>query len=125
MSSNRPIRILVADDQRIIRESIFRLLSQAYDVLVMGEACNGAEVIEKVRAQPYDVVLLDITMPEKDGLEVLRQLRLERPNLPVVMLTVHHEFKEQAEELGASAYLTKDKAADELLDTIRLTANRM
>jgi two-component system invasion response regulator UvrY len=116
-----PVRLLVADDHRAVRQSITRLLSQSSDVLVAGEASNGVEVIEKLRDEPFDLVLLDITMPGKNGLDVLRDVKREWPQLPVIILSVHppEEYKARAMVLGAAGYVTKDRAGDELLAEVR------
>jgi DNA-binding NarL/FixJ family response regulator len=86
---NKPIRLLVADDQAAVRQSIRRLLAECDDMYVVGEASRGDEALEKVLNEPYDLVILDITMPVKHGLDVLKEIKQERPDLPVLILSIH------------------------------------
>ena len=105
VKTEKPIRLLVVDDHRAVRESIGRLISQCPDMMVAGEALDGIDALEKVRSAEFDVVLLDITMPGKTGIEVLREIKSELPHLPVVMLSIHspEEYRALALSLGASA----------------------
>ena len=90
-------------------------------MVVAGEATNGQEVLDKVRAETWDVVVLDISMPDRSGLDVLKQLRSERPKLPVLVLSMHSEdqYAVRVLKAGANGYLTKDSAPDELVKAIR------
>jgi len=126
MTETKPIRLLVADDHQAVRKSIVRLISQYDDLKVAGEAVDGADALHKVRTEQFDLVVLDITMPVKNGLEVLREIKRDHPLLPVVMLSIHptDEYKLQAIALGASGYVTKDRAADDLVDEVRRAMNR-
>jgi two-component system invasion response regulator UvrY len=121
MTETKPIRLLVVDDHQAVRKSIVRLISQCEDIEVVAEAVDGADALQKTRTQRFDVVILDITMPVKNGLEVLSEIKRENPLLPVVMLSIHptDEYKSQAIALGASGYVTKDRAADDLIDEVR------
>lgn len=116
------IRILIADDHPLIRAGIKQAIEDNFDVDAVDEVGTSQEVIEKVWHQHYDVVLLDITLPGRSGLEVLRQLRQDRYEAPVLILSVHPEkqYAVRALKAGASGYLTKMSATDELVDAIRV-----
>jgi DNA-binding NarL/FixJ family response regulator len=115
------IRALIADDHAVVRQGLKQILGDTPEMLVAGEAANGQEVLDKVRAETWDVVVLDISMPDRSGLDILKQLRSERPNLPVLVLSMHSEdqYAMRVLKAGASGYLTKDSAADELVKAIR------
>ena len=115
------IRALIADDHAVVRQGLKQILGDTPEMLIAGEAANGQEVLDKVRAETWDVVVLDISMPDRSGLDILKQLRSERPNLPVLVLSMHSEdqYAMRVLKAGASGYLTKDSAADELVKAIR------
>jgi DNA-binding NarL/FixJ family response regulator len=115
------LKILIADDHPVVRRGLKQIIADTPDMAVGDEATNGWEVLSKVRAGDYDVVLLDIAMPGKDGLDVLTQLKHEKPKLPVLMLSMYPEqqFAVRALRAGASGYLTKESAPDELVGAIR------
>jgi len=115
------IKILIADDHAVVREGLKQIISETSDMLVADEADNGQDVLNKVSEQNYDVVLLDITMPGRSGLDVLKQLKSKKPKLPVLMLSVHPEEQYAVRTLkaGAAGYLTKGSATDELIAAIR------
>lgn len=115
------IKILIADDHAIVREGLKQIISETPDMVVAAEASNGEDVLEKVSANKYDVILLDISMPGRSGLDILRQLKIEKPKLPIMMLSVHPEeqYAVRALRAGASGYLTKESAPDELIAAIR------
>jgi DNA-binding NarL/FixJ family response regulator len=115
------LRILIADDHPVFRRGLKQIVEEAPDLLVAGEAANGAEALQEARTDHYDVVLLDITMPVKNGVDVLSQLKHERPALPVLMLSMHPEeqYAVRALRAGASGYLTKESAPEELVAAIR------
>jgi len=115
------IRILVADDHTVVREGVKQILSGLEDMLVEGEAENGQETLEKVSRGNYDVVLLDISMPGRSGLEVLEDILTLQPRLPVLILSMHPEeqYAIRALRAGASGYLTKASASHELIGAIR------
>jgi DNA-binding NarL/FixJ family response regulator len=115
------IKILIADDHAIVREGLKQIISETLDMAVVAEASNGEDVLEKVSANKYDVILLDISMPGRSGLDILRQLKIEKPKLPIMMLSVHPEeqYAVRALRAGASGYLTKESAPDELIAAIR------
>ena len=115
------IRVLIADDHAVVRQGLKQILGDTPEMLVAGEATNGQEALDKVRAEAWDVVVLDISMPDRSGLDILKQLRSERPKLPVLVLSMYSEdqFAVRVLKAGASGYLTKDSAADELVKAIR------
>ena len=115
------IRALIADDHAVVRQGLKQILGDTPEMVVAGEATNGQEVLDRVRAETWDVVVLDISMPDRSGLDVLKQLRSERPKLPVLVLSMHSEdqYAMRVLKAGASGYLTKDTAPDELVKAIR------
>jgi len=115
------MRILIADDHPIFRAGLKEILAKEQDVDFVGEADNGHKALELARKQRWDVVVLDITMPGKGGLEVLQELRREQPKLPVLVLSAHPEDQLALRLLkaGAAGYLTKDKAPQVLLHAVR------
>ena len=115
------VRVLIADDHAVVREGLKRIVAQNADMTVVGEAGTGHEVLGFVRARECDLVLLDLSMPGKDGLETLKELKLVRPELPVLVLSVYPEDQYAVRLLraGASGYLTKDSAPEELVAAIR------
>jgi DNA-binding NarL/FixJ family response regulator len=116
-----PIRVLVADDHRIVREGLVRLLVEDGACTVVAEAADGIEAVEKAIATHPDVVVLDLAMPRLSGLEAVRRLRHELPRTRVLVLTVHdeEEYVVPVVAAGASGYLLKDAAASELLAAVR------
>jgi DNA-binding NarL/FixJ family response regulator len=115
------IKVLVADDHPVVREGLKQILSEAQDIKVTAEAEDGHEILDKARNQEFDVIVLDITMPGMMGLDVLKQLKSEKPELPVLILSMHPEEQYAIRVLraGASGYLTKGSAPDKLTEAIR------
>jgi two-component system invasion response regulator UvrY len=115
------LKILIADDHAIVRQGLKQIVTETPDMIVAGEASNGQELLNKIKESDYDVVVLDITMPGRNGIDVLKQLRSERPELPILMLSIHPEeqYALRALKAGASGYLTKESAPDELVVAIR------
>ena len=115
------IRALIADDHAVVRQGLKQILGDTPEMVVAGEATNGQEVLDRVRAETWDVVVLDISLPDRSGLDILKQLRSERPKLPVLVLSMHSEdqYAMRVLKAGASGYLTKDSAPDELVKAIR------
>jgi DNA-binding NarL/FixJ family response regulator len=115
------IKILIADDHPIVRKGLKQILSEESDMGVFGEAQNSQELLELVRKQDWDIVILDITMPGRGGIDVLKELKHERPKLPVLMLSVHPEdqYAVRALKAHASGYMTKDSAPEELVKAIK------
>jgi DNA-binding NarL/FixJ family response regulator len=118
------IRILVADDHSVVRQGVKQILADVSDMTVKDEAQNGSETLEKVLQNDYDVVLLDISMPGRSGLEVLEDIKNQRPKLAVLILSMHPEeqYAVRALRAGASGYLTKASAPQELIGAIRKVA---
>jgi len=118
------IRILVADDHAVVRQGVIQILADVKDMLVKDEAQNGVETLDKVLKYEYDVVLLDIAMPGRSGLEVLEDIKAQRPKLAVLILSMHPEeqYAVRALRAGASGYLTKASAPQELIGAIRKVA---
>ena len=115
------LKILICDDHPVVRRGLKQIIADTADMAIGDEATNGWEVLNKVRASDYNVVLLDIAMPGMDGLDVLTQLKHEKPRLPVLMLSTYPEeqFAVRALRAGASGYVTKESAPDELIGAIR------
>lgn len=117
------IRVLIADDHAIVREGLKHILSETDDLLVVGEADDGAEALHLARQCAWDVFLLDITMPNRNGIDTLKQLKKEFPRLPVLILSMHPEeqYAVRALKAGASGYLTK-QSTEQLVTAIRQVA---
>jgi DNA-binding NarL/FixJ family response regulator len=115
------LKILVADDHPIVRQGLKQILASEPDVIAVGEAENAQKMLELARKQHWDVIVLDITMPGRSGLDVLKELRHERPKLPVLVLSAHPEDQYAVRVLraGAAGYMTKEKAPEELIGAIK------
>jgi DNA-binding NarL/FixJ family response regulator len=115
------IRILIADDHAIVRAGLKQFIADQVDMEVAAEAASGAEAIAAVRAGDFDVVLLDISMPDKNGIDTLKTLRHVKPELPVLMLSAYAEDQYAVNLLraGASGYLNKEAASTQLVGAIR------
>lgn len=115
------IKILVADDHAIVRQGLKQIVADTPDMVVAGEASNGQEALAKALKDAYDVVLLDITMPVRNGLDILKEIKSQKPELPVLILSMHPEeqYAVRALKGGASGYLTKESASEELISAIR------
>jgi len=115
----------VVDDHPIVREGLKQILSDTEDILVVDEADSGQAVLSSAARSNFDVVLLDISMPGRDGLEVLRELKQQKPKLPVLILSMYPEehYAVRVLRAGASGYLTKSSAPDELISAIRKVAS--
>ncbi len=118
------IRVLIVDDHAIVRQGLKQILHEISDMTVSGEAATGVGAIQIVRHTPFDVVLLDISLPDRNGVETLKQIKKERPTLPVLMLSMHREreFAIRSLKAGASGYLTKQSAPAQLVTAIRHVA---
>jgi DNA-binding NarL/FixJ family response regulator len=115
------INILIADDHSVVREGLKQIISGNADMTVLAEACTGNEAIEKIRKNPISVAILDISMPGKNGLDTLKELKVMHPDLPVLILSMYPEeqYALRFFRAGASGYLTKKSAPEELVNAIR------
>ena len=115
------INILIADDHAVVRRGLKQILSETSDMVVAGEAVDGEEVLSMIQPDTTDVVILDITMPGRSGLEVLKDLKREYPQIPVLVLSMHPEeqFARRLLKEGASGYMTKETAPEELVQAVR------
>ncbi|MCX6633554.1 MAG: response regulator transcription factor [Acidobacteria bacterium] len=115
------IRILIVDDHAILRRGLRALLSDAFATAEFGEASNAEQALEQLGEKVWDVALLDITLPGKSGLDLLKEFKAALPRLPVLVLSVHPEdqFAVRALKAGAEGYMTKESAPEELVQAIR------
>jgi DNA-binding NarL/FixJ family response regulator len=118
------IRILLADDHEIVRDGLKRILAAAGDLQVAGEAASGDQALALVRANDYDVAMLDMSMPGLAGIDLIKRLKAEKPALKLLVLSMHgeHQYAARALKAGASGYLTKDSAAEQLVVALRKIA---
>jgi two-component system invasion response regulator UvrY len=125
MNKNVLIRVIIADDHAIVREGLKQILADTKDIVVAGAAENGLDAVKLARSGEADVLLLDISMPDRSGIEVLKQIRKEHPAIAVLMLSMHREDQYAIRSLkaGASGYLNKQSAPAELVNAIRQVAS--
>ena len=118
------IRILIADDHSIVRDGLKRILAATPDLQVAGEAASGDEALALVKANDYDVAMLDMSMPGLSGIDLIKRVRLEKPRLKILVLSMHGESQYAARALkaGAQGYLNKDSASEALLGALRKIA---
>jgi DNA-binding NarL/FixJ family response regulator len=118
------IRVLIADDHSIVRDGLKRILAATADLQVTGEAAGGDEALALVKANDYDVVMLDMSMPGLSGIDLIKRLKLEKPRLKILVLSMHGESQYAARALkaGAAGYLNKDSPAEALLGALRKIA---
>ena len=118
------IKILVADDHPIVRQGLKQILSEYPDMTVADEAGTGKEVLVKVGKKDFDIVLLDISMPGRNGLDILKELKVKKPKLPVLVLSIYPEdqYAVRVLKLGAAGYLTKESVPEDLVAAIRKVA---
>jgi DNA-binding NarL/FixJ family response regulator len=118
------IRLVIADDHAIVREGLKRLVGGAAGVELVGEAADGTEVMREVREKEFDVLVLDLSMPGRSGMELIKLVKSERPKLRILVLSMHQElqYAVRAIKSGASGYLTKESAPAELEQAIRKIA---
>ncbi len=114
-------RFLIADDHALMRRGLIQLLSEDFPDSLFGEAWNAHQIFEKVQEQEWDLVILDINLPDKSGLDVLKQLKSAHPGLLIFVLSVHkeEEYAVRVLKAGASGYLSKDSAPEELVKAVR------
>jgi DNA-binding NarL/FixJ family response regulator len=118
------IRALITDDHAVVRRGLKELLTDSQHIDVAGEASNAREAMQQVRSGQWDVLILDINLPDRNGLDLLRDLKAERPDLPILILTVcpEDQFAVRALRSGAAGYLTKASAPAELVDAVEKVA---
>ncbi|MFL6375348.1 MAG: response regulator [Pyrinomonadaceae bacterium] len=119
------INVVIADDHAIVRHGLREVLNSETDIRTVAEAATGQEVLDILAANPIDVVVLDITMPGRNGLEILKELRKSYPRIAVIMLSMHpkDQYGVRVIKAGAAAYISKESAPEELVNAIR-TAHR-
>jgi len=119
------IRVLIADDFPIIRQGIIQTLAETGDIQAVDEVGSGRELIDKIQEKDYDVIVLDISMPGRGGLETLKQIKIIKPKIPVLILSMHPEdqYAIRAMKSGASGYVNKGKDIGELVEAIRRVAS--
>jgi DNA-binding NarL/FixJ family response regulator len=118
--------MLLADDHAIVRSGLKQIFALQPDVAVLGEAVNGKEVLERLRQEPFDLLLLDLNMPGISGVDLIVRVKVHQPDLPILVLSMHNESQVAARVLkaGASGYITKDCEPEVLLAAIRKVAAR-
>ena len=121
-----PVRLLIADDHALVRQGLRGILEREPDIEIVGEAHNGREAVDLCRALGPNLVLMDVRMPEMDGLEATRAIKHERPEVGVLMVTMHdnHDYRREATKAGAAGYVLKDAPRDELIGAVRRVARR-
>ena len=125
MAVAKPYRILIVDDHAIVREGLKQILAEVDDIEVAGEADCSSCALQMARRESWDMVLMDISMPDRSGLETLELMKKEHPGIKVLMLSMHREtqYAVRALKTGAAGYLNKQSAPDQLVDAIRLVAS--
>jgi DNA-binding NarL/FixJ family response regulator len=125
MTEKASIRVFIADDHAIVREGLKQILAEQRDIVVAGEAETGLDAVKLFRKSRCNVLLLDISLPDRNGIEVLKQIKSEKPDLAVLMLSMHREDQYAIRSLkaGAAGYLTKQSAPKELVNAIRQVAD--
>lgn len=121
---SKKVRILIVDDHAMMREGLKRILDEVAEMEVAGEAANGCDALRLMREEHWDLVLMDIALPDKNGLDVLKQIKTEKPDLPILILSMYPEdqYAVRVLKAGASGYLTKESAPDQLINAIRTVA---
>lgn len=119
------IRILIADDHAVVRQGLRHVLSSSSDIVIAGEAGDGFEVLEKIRKEVFDLVCLDLSMPNLSGIDLVKRIKLDCSTLPILVLSMHNEaqFAARALKAGAAGYLTKDSDPETLIGAIRKVAS--
>lgn len=115
------LEVLLADDHAIIRDGLKQILDETEDFIVAGQAANGNELMQRVRERPWDALILDLSMPGRSGLDLIRMVKDEQPALPILILSMHHEeqYAVRALQAGASGYLTKETESEILVTALR------
>ena len=118
------VRVLLADDHAVVRAGLREILADTGDISVAGEAANGEEVLALIRAHDYDLAVLDMSMPGRNGIELIKRVKAEKPKMRILVLSMHSEeqYAVRALKAGASGYLSKEGAAEQLVAAIRRIA---
>ena len=118
------IRVAIADDHAVVREGLKRIIDNEARLELVGEAADGHEALKMLQAGNLDVLILDMSMPGRSGVELIKQIKAEKPNLPILVLSMHKEdeYAVRSIRAGAAGYLCKDSAAQQLLNAIRKVA---
>ncbi len=118
------IRVVITDDHELIRFGLIKLIEQESDIQIVGECKSGAETLETIKKVQCDVLLLDLELPDRNGIEILKDLKITKPKIPVLIMTMHDEerFALRTIKAGASGYLNKDQSSSELIKAIRKIA---
>jgi two-component system invasion response regulator UvrY len=118
------IRILIADDHAIVRHGLKQIIDESGEMRVVAEAASGIEALRKIRERECDVVLLDISLPDMSGIDVLKQIHAEQPHLPILILSIYPEdqYASRLIKAGAAGYLTKESAPPEVIGALRRVA---
>lgn len=118
------IRLVIADDHAIVREGLKRIVGEATDLQVVAEAADGTQVMERVRGHEFEVLVLDLSMPGRSGMELIKLVKAEKPRLRILVLSMHQEtqYAVRAIKSGASGYLTKESAPEQLVQALRKIA---
>lgn len=121
-----PVRLLIADDHPLVRQALRGMLEREPDIEIVGEAENGREAVHLCRALDPNLVLMDVRMPEMDGLEATRAIKHEHPEVAVLMVTMHdnQDYMQEATKAGAAGYVLKDASGEELISAVRRVARR-
>jgi len=119
------VRILIADDHAVVRQSLKQILTDEFPAAIFGEVANAAEVLEQACNHEWDLLLLDISLPDKSGLDVLKDLKQMQPKLPILVLSLHPEdqFAVRVLKAGAAGYLAKETAPEKLAEAARRAMN--
>jgi len=115
------IKLIIADDHAVVRKGLKQIFEETSDIVVAGEANSGNELLEKLRREDFDVVILDISMPGKDGLDTLKEIKAIKPNLPVLIFTIYPEeqYALRVLKAGAAGYINKESEPEILIEAIR------
>jgi two-component system NarL family response regulator len=125
MITNKQINLIIADDHALLREGLVKILSLESDIIIVGEATDGAQAIELAQNTDVDVILMDINMPNVNGITATREIKAMKPNVSIIALTIHdqEDYLFELIRCGISGYVLKDVSPDELVKTIRGVAS--
>ena len=114
------LRILIVDDHAVVREGVKKILADLPDEVVTGEACNGREALDAVRSTSWDAIVLDLSLPDRSGIDVLHEIMLQSPTAAVLILSMHAEdqYARRVLQMGALGYVMKDSLPEQLLVAI-------